>query len=246
MSNDNNNVDNNNIDWNTVLKKEAIGAGGVDLGEVYGVGDAYIITQKGLSDKKWYHIPKSSAESFDGNVLRLKVNESDLLSFEKTEDQETKDSSSATSSLSDVPRETETTVPLMGENLEVVKHVTEDDIHITKEPIRETKTVEIELTREEISIERRPVKKDSYSSLTSIQSSTEQNPDASPIDGPVETKTVISIPLKREEPVITKTPYVKEEIVVKKKPVSETKSISEDITYERAKYDNKDNAVENT
>ncbi len=243
MSNDNN-VD-NNIDWNTVLKKEAIGTGGVDLGEVYGVGDAYIITQKGLSDKKWYHIPKSSAESFDGNVLRLKVNESDLLSFEKTEDQETRDNSSHASNLSDMPKETETTVPLMAENLEVVKHVTEDDIHITKEPIKETKTVEIELTREEISIERRPVQKDSYSSLTSVQSH-EQNPNASPIDGPVETRTVISIPLKREEPVITKTPYVKEEIVVKKKPVSETKSITEDITYERAKYDNKDDIVENT
>lgn len=243
MSNGNN--VGNNIDWNTVLKKEAIGTGGVDLGEVYGVGDAYIITQKGLSDKKWYHIPKSSAESFDGNVLRLKVNESDLLSFEKTEDQETKDNSSTASSLSDMPKETETTVPLMAENLEVVKHVSEDDIHITKEPIRETKTVEIELTHEEISIERRPVQKDSYSSLTSVQSN-EQNPDASPMDGPVETRTVISIPLKREEPVITKTPYVKEEIVVKKKPVSETKSITEDITYERAKYDNKDNAVENT
>ncbi|MDP8907083.1 MAG: YsnF/AvaK domain-containing protein [Thermoproteota archaeon] len=242
---DGNNVD-NNIDWNTVLKKEAIGTGGVDLGEVYGVGDAYIITQKGLSDKKWYHIPKSSAESFDGNVLRLKVNESDLLSFEKTEDQETKDnSSSPTGNLSDVTQETETTVPLMGENLEVVKHVSEDDIHITKEPIRETKTVEIELTREEISIERRPVQKDSYSSLTSMQSS-EQNPNASPMDGPVETRTVISIPLKREEPVITKTPYVKEEIVVKKKPVSETKSITEDITYERVKYDNKDDGAENT
>ncbi|HYO07227.1 MAG TPA: DUF2382 domain-containing protein [Phototrophicaceae bacterium] len=243
MSNDNN-VD-NNIDWNTVLKKEAIGTGGVDLGEVYGVGDAYIITQKGLSDKKWYHIPKSSAESFDGNVLRLKVNESDLLSFEKTEDQEIRDNSSATSNLSDMPKETETTVPLMAENLEVVKHVTEDDIHITKEPIKETKTVEIELTREEISIERRPVQKDSYSGLTSAQSN-EQNPNASPIDGPVETRTVISIPLKREEPVITKTPYVKEEIVVKKKPVSETKSITEDITYERAKYDNKDDVAENT
>ena len=241
---DGNNLD-NSIDWNTVLKKEAIGTGGVDLGEGYGVGDAYIITQKGLSDKKWYHIPKSSAESFDGNVLRLKVNESDLLSFEKTEDQENKDNSSTAGNLSDMPKETETTVPLMGEDLEVVKHVTEDDIHITKEPIRETKTVEIELTREEISIERRPVKKDSYSSQTSMQSS-EQNPDTSPIDGPVETRTVISIPLKREEPVITKTPYVKEEIVVKKRPISETKSITEDLTYERAKYENKDDVVENT
>ncbi len=50
MSNDNDM--NNDIDWSGVLRKEAIGSGGVDLGEVYGVGDAYIITQKGLSDKK--------------------------------------------------------------------------------------------------------------------------------------------------------------------------------------------------
>ncbi|MBA3286090.1 MAG: DUF2382 domain-containing protein, partial [Nitrosopumilus sp.] len=54
------------------------------------------------------------------------------------------------------------------------------------------------------------------------------------------------IPLRREEPVIIKTPYVKEEIVVKKKPVTETKSITEDITYERAKYDNRDDVAENT
>lgn len=243
MSNDNN-MD-NSIDWNTVLRKEAIGTGGVDLGEVYGVGDVYIITQKGLSDKKWYHIPKSSAESFDGNVLRLKVNESDLLSFERSEDKEIEDNISSTNTSSYTPKETETTIPLMGENLDIVKNVAEDEINITKEPVKETKTVEIELTREEISIERRPVNRDSHSSLTSVQPS-EQSSSSSSIEGPVQSRTEISIPLKREEPVITKTPYVKEEIVVKKKPVSETKSITEDITYERAKYDNKDNAVENT
>src|SRR5919112_5427688 len=147
MSNENN-VD-DNMDWNAVLRKEAIGTGGVDLGEVYGVGDAYIITRKGLSDKKWYHIPKSSAESFDGSVLRLKVDENDLLSYERTEDNETKDKYTYASSESEgkssyMAKETETTIPLMGENLEIVKTVAEDDINIIKEPVKETKTFEIE------------------------------------------------------------------------------------------------------
>ena len=48
-----------NIDWNGVIKKEAVGIGGVDLGEVYDIKDEYIVTQKGFLDKKWYHIPKS-------------------------------------------------------------------------------------------------------------------------------------------------------------------------------------------
>lgn len=242
MSNDNDM--NNDIDWSGVLRKEAIGSGGVDLGEVYGVGDAYIITQKGLSDKKWYHIPKTSAESFDGNVLRLKVNESDLLSFERTEGQEIKDDYTSANKPSRVSQEMETKIPLMGENIDVVKNISEEKINLVKEPVRETRTVEIELTREEISIETRPVSKDSYSNLTSMQSSDHGSP--SPIEGPVEFRTEISIPLRREEPVIIKTPYVKEEIVVKKKPVTETKSITEDITYERAKYDNRDDVAENT
>ena len=55
-------ANNNNIDWNSAIKKEALGIGGVDLGEVYAVEDEYITTQKGLVDKKWYRIPKSLVE----------------------------------------------------------------------------------------------------------------------------------------------------------------------------------------
>ncbi|MBA3751057.1 MAG: hypothetical protein H0X03_09255, partial [Nitrosopumilus sp.] len=114
MSNDNNK--DNNIDWNAVLRKEAVGINGVDLGVIYGVGDLYIITQKGLLDKKWYHIRKSSAESFDGNVLRLKVNENELLGYEKTDDKEIKDNLVSSKSV-DMSKDLETTIPLMGENL---------------------------------------------------------------------------------------------------------------------------------
>ena len=45
------------IDWNNVIKKEVIGIDGLDLGEVHEVGDAHFATQKGIINKKRYHIP---------------------------------------------------------------------------------------------------------------------------------------------------------------------------------------------
>ena len=230
----NNNKD--SIDWNNVLKKEAIGTDGLDLGEVHEVGDTYIITQKGLLNKKRYHLPISSAESFDGDTLRLRVSESELKGFEETAGQKFDEYSSFKSS--DMSKELETKIPVMGENLEITKNITEDNVNIIKEPIMETKTVEIELTREMVTIERRPVDIN-YSSSDSSMPPSEKS--LSPIEGPVESRTEISIPLKREEPVVTKKPYVKEEVIVKKKPVTETKTITEDITHENIEYENKSN-----
>ena len=40
---------------------------------------------------------------------------------------------------------------------------------------------------------------------------------------------------------IIKKPYVKEEVIVKKKPITETKTITEHVTHENIKYDNKAN-----
>ncbi len=151
-----------NIDWNSVIKKEAVGISGVDLGAVYEVDDAFIITQKGLLDKKWYHIPRSLVENFDGVVLRLKVNENEMAKYEKTGDKKYENNVSSSKS-SVASKDMETTIPLMAENLEVKKNIAEDSINITKEPIRETKTIQVKLTHEEILIERRPVNVDSNS-----------------------------------------------------------------------------------
>ncbi len=90
-------------------------------------------------------------------------------------------------------------------------------------------------------IERRPVNNES--SLHSSSIPTSEQPSSSSIEGPVESRTEISIPLKREEPVVTKKPYVKEEVIVKKKPITETKTITEEITSENITYDNKANKL---
>ena len=222
-----------NIDWNNVVKKGAIGIDGLDLGEVHEVGDTYVITQKGLLNKKRYHIPISSVESFDGDMLKMRVNEVELHGYEEDGGQKFEGYSSFKSS--DMSKELETKIPVMGESLDVSKRLTEDNVDIIKEPVKETKTVEIELTREMVTIERRPVNNDSPSYESSMQQSTDQS---SLLEGPVDSRTEISIPLKREEPVVTKTPYVKEEVIVRKRPITETKTITEEITIENINYDN--------
>jgi stress response protein YsnF len=221
------------IDWNSVIKKEAVGIGGIDLGEVNEIKDEYIVTQKGFLDKKWYHIPKSLVETFDGIVLRLKVTERELIDFEKTNDEKpevTKPSFESSKASEDVET---ITVPLMAEDVEVTKNIAEADVNIIKEPVKETKTVKINLKREEILIERRPSKEGSYANTLSMQSTERKSSKSPSIEDFVDKKTEISIPLKREEAVITRKPYVKEEVVVKKKPVTETKEVTEDVTHEK-------------
>jgi len=239
MSPNNNNSSSSNvkIDWNNVIKKEVIGIGGLDLGEVHEVGDTYFTTQKGLINKKRYHIPKSKAESFDGDTITVRVDESELSGFEEEANDRQKFEGYSSFKSSDMSKELETKIPVMAENLEITKSIAEDKVDIIKEPVIETKTVEIELMRETITIERRPV--DSSSSSSSLEQSS-----STTIENPVESRTEISIPLKREEPVITKKSYVKEEIIVKKKPITETKEITEEITHENVKYDNKLNKEE--
>jgi uncharacterized protein (TIGR02271 family) len=86
--------------------------------------------------------------------------------------------------------------------------------------VKETKNVDVQLTHEELVIERKPLE------------------EPSPIDeNPVESRTEIKIPLRREEVEVNKQSYVKEEIIAKKKPFTETRSVSEEVTSERVAED---------
>lgn len=225
-----------NIDWTNVVKKEVIGTDGLDLGEVVEIGDNFIVVQKGLLNKKRYIIPISTAESFDGDILRVKVNENELSGYEETTEPKFKDYSTFKSS--DMSKEMETKIPLIGENLVVSKKVVEDNVDIIKEPIKETKTVEIDLTYEKVNIERIPFNNEEKD----VKGSSDQNlgEGRSDIEKPVSSRTQISIPLKREVPVIIKNPYIREEVVIRKKPVKETKVITADVTNEEVTFEDKD------
>ena len=72
MSGKDESIKSKNINLDGVIKKEVIGIDGLDLGKVIEIGNTFVVTQRGLIDKKKYHLPISSLESFDGEILNLK------------------------------------------------------------------------------------------------------------------------------------------------------------------------------
>lgn len=212
----------NNIEWNDVIKKEARGNNDEDFGEVQDIQGNYVLIQKGIINKEKFYIPKDQAESYDGDVLRFRISQEDLNQYQH-EPPSIWDSDSTQETTTD-ERDTdeEETIPLTEERLDVSKTSQENQATITKKPVKETKTVEVPLTREEVSIERRPA-----SGQTEAQS-------------PIQSEKDIKIPLKREEAKVSKKPYVKEEAVIKKKAFTDTKEITEDVTSEELDTSNVD------
>jgi hypothetical protein len=57
------------IDWNNVIKKEARGNDDDNLGEVQEIGETYVLTQKGVANKKRFYLPKYLVKGYDGHNL---------------------------------------------------------------------------------------------------------------------------------------------------------------------------------
>ena len=204
----------NDIDWNDVIKKEARGNNDEDFGEVQDIEGNYILVQKGLINQEKFYIPKDHAKSYDGDVLRFRISEQELSQFQHEPPSIWDSNNSQEITTFEKDTNEEEHILLTEERLDVSKESQEDQATVTKKPVTESKTVEVPLTREEVSIERRPA-----SGQTEVQS-------------PIQSEQDIKIPLKREEAKISKKPYVKEEAVIKKKGVTNKKKISEDVTSE--------------
>jgi uncharacterized protein (TIGR02271 family) len=217
------------IDWSDVIKKEARGRNDEDLGEVQEVVDNYILVQRGMINKDKFYIPRDMVESYDGDVLRFSISEEDAKS-RFLRDYPPSSSATANEGLTAARKAEETTtVPLTEERLDASKRESTREATITKEPITETKTVEVPLTHEEISVERRPA-----------------NSSTTAAERPVQSRTETKVPLKQEEVQVTKQPYVKEEVSVKKKPVTETRRVTDKVTSEKVKVKNATGEEEET
>jgi uncharacterized protein (TIGR02271 family) len=155
-------------------------------------------------------------ESYDGDVLRFNISEEDAKSRFLRDSPPT----TANEGLTAARKAEETVVPITEERLNASKREFTREATITKEPVTETKTVEVSITHEEIAVERRDVS------------------DRTTEERPVQSKTETKVPLKQEEVQVTKQPYVKEEIVIKKKPVTETKRMSEQVISEKVSIRN--------
>jgi uncharacterized protein (TIGR02271 family) len=227
----------NNIDWDDVIKKEARGSDDEDLGEVQETDQDYVLVQKGMINKEKFYIPKNMVESYDGSVLRFNISKEEVKNRYMRDSPPITDeySSSSYKREEDKPNlsretDTETRIPLVEERLNVSKEKSTEEATVTKEPIIETKTVEVPVTHEEVTIEKRPPRDRKYTSISA--------------ESPVESKTEIKIPLKKEEVQVTKQPYVKEEVVVNKKPVTKTQQVDEQVRTEKISNANDKNIEE--
>lgn len=203
------------IDWTDVIKKEAQGTGGADLGEVQEVGQNYVMTQRGIINKEKFYIPKYLVEGYDGSTLWFNVTEDQMKGFMRDSPPQYEEYTRYRTA--SMPAEIETRIPIIEEKLEVKKRVSTTEATIVKEPITETKTLEVPVTHEELRVERK----------------TPATKEAMEADKPVETRTEIKVPLSREEVQVEKKPYVAEEVVVKKQPITETETVTETVKSER-------------
>ena len=218
------------MDWNDAIKKEARGTDDIDLGEIQEVRTTYVRTKKGLISKHDYYLPKYLVEGYDGDKVHFRVtqDDADRLFTSKNgtppSDEEYRTTYRDENPLKDtLPSDIETRIPVMGEKLDVTKTETEREAKIVKEPITETKTVEVPVTHEELVVEKHDVTGDSHQR------------QQIPSDGPVTSEEEIRVPLKEEHIKVTKEPYVKEEVSVKKKPVTKTEQVTDEVRSEKVK-----------
>ena len=208
------------LNWNEIIKKEARSLDDANLGKVQEINETSFIIEKGTKNREKFYIPRSIPHAYNGSVILLDITEDEAKKKFMTD---TSMPTPSTEESKALPREEngETIIPLTEERLKVSKKETMEEATLIKESVKETKTVEVQLTHEELIIEKR--KPSSSRGNTTTEEEQKQ----------IQSKTEITIPLKKEEVVITKKPYVKEEIVIKKKQVTETKTVSEDLISEK-------------
>ena len=224
-------------DWNEVIKKEARGLNDADLGEVQEVNDNYVLTQRGTISKEKFYLPKSIPHGFNGHILLFDITEEDAKAKFIVDTSSSAAAQEGGEGSKVQTRDAESPIPVIEERLEVSKKESVVEAKVIKKPVKQTKTVEVELTHEELIIEKRSVAEEKADKMTVTSPSptaTTTTPSSSSTSQEItQSKTEINIPLKREDVVVSKKPYVKEEIIIKKKPVTETKTITEQVTSEK-------------
>jgi uncharacterized protein (TIGR02271 family) len=206
------------VNWDRIIHKNVRTLDNQDMGKVIAVpNDEDTIIISSQSGGEQYKIPRSFVSGFNGAEVLLNVTAYKIMSSSYKVDNASVYEAKPSDIITDErQQEEETTIPLIEERLNVSKKTSTTQYTITKEPVTEEKTIEVPVTHEELFVEKRPPK-DSSSSA----------------QGPVKSKTEIKVPIMREEVEITKDAYVKEEVVVKKKPVTETRTVSDTVTSER-------------
>jgi uncharacterized protein (TIGR02271 family) len=204
------------VNWDRVIHKNVRTLDNQGMGKIIAVpNDEDVIIISSQSGRDQYKIPRSLVSGFNGAEVLLNITAYKVASYQ-VDKAGVHEAGPSDIISEEKEQEEEVTIPLIEERLNVSKRTSTTQANITKEPVIEKETIEVPVTHEELVVERRPAK------------------DSSPSpEGPIKSRTEIRVLLSREQVEVTKKPFVKEEIVVKKKPVTETRTVSDTVTSER-------------
>src|SRR5919112_2137291 len=194
-------------DWDSIVGKNVKTVDYQNAGKVIGAvdnQDTIIISYEGPHSSYNYRVPKNRIQGFDGPDLLLSIARAELADYEISDIQNYA-AHLKTIKTEKKGGEEEMIVPVIEEKINVSKKVITDEATIIKEPVTETKIIEVSVMHEEIDIEKRPPTSASEGNTTVLENS----------PPPRNTRTQIRVPLIHEEVKIKKEPYVKEEIVIR-------------------------------
>ena len=212
-------------DWSSIVGKNVKTVDYQDAGKVIGSvenEDTIIISYESPHSSYNYRVPKRHVQGLNDPDVLLSIARAELADYEISDIQDyAAQLRSIKTEQKGGEEEEEITVPVIEEKLNVSKKVVAEEATIIKEPVTETKTIEVSVMHEAIVLEKRPV------------AAEEENTNTFEEPSPRNTRTEIRVPLIHEEVRIKKEPYLKEEIVLRKKPRTETKTVSEFVTKEK-------------
>ena len=218
-------------DWSSMVGKNVKTVDYQDVGKVIGSADnedTIIISYESPHSSYNYRVPRQCVQGFNDPDVLLSIARAELADYEISDIQ---DYAVQLRNIKTEQKcgEEEITVPVIEEKLNISRNIVTEETTIIKEPVSEATTVQVSVMHEEVIVEKRPV--------------AEANASASENAPPLNTRTEIRVPLIHEVVKVKKEPYVKEEIVIKKKPRTETKTVSEFVTKEKVVTSNNKNTI---
>jgi uncharacterized protein (TIGR02271 family) len=192
---------------------DKIGKAGETLGQFFNVDAGFLGTKE-------YYVPFSAITEVRDDAVFLNVDKDELddMGWDRRPDE----ASYASGRVAEGERMAEgETLRLREEELQARKTPVETGrVQLGKEVVEEQRSMEVPVTREEVTIERHPV---------------ERQPADAPI-GASESET-IRVPVREERVEVEKQPVVYEEVGVGKRQVSETQQVSDTVRREELRTD---------
>jgi uncharacterized protein (TIGR02271 family) len=195
----------------------AYDAKGEQIGDAVEVGSNYVRVQKGLFFPRDLYIPFSAITSVDETTANFHVDVTkeivESLGWERPPADAGWDTSDAT-------RDT-FTVPVREERIETEKHSREvGEVTVGKRVVEQQQELDVPVTHEEVDVTRRRV---------------DRPADAE--DRIVDDGDTIRVPLRAEDVDVRKDARVVEEVEISRRPVTETKRVSETVRREEIDVD---------